>query len=330
MGLADWLNPEGDTYQGPPPTNAFIAPPTKRAAGKDWDSLASVYGKRPTPFAKTADLGAASTAESASVTAPGVSSAADDEIRARQMAMMAHLKAQASGTGPSAAGLQIAQGLNTTKMQQASAAASLAGRGNAGASLRNYGQNMASATMAANQSAANAKIQEAMAAQQQLAGLAGTARESDLSMASLRAGLGQQAALATSGYAQQSGLANQAAANEFARIRAGMSQQTGLANQEAWMSGQALNDKQIAELAALYESKYSTDRDLEIGRWRAKTERDTKKMLMDWKSYNDARNKELAAYGAAGEGAIKLGQYAAKDDSSPSAGSGYSGSNTRG
>jgi hypothetical protein len=117
------------------------------------------------------------------------------EFRAHQIELAKQLAAQARGEGPSLAALQLQQASDRNIANQMALAASMRG-GNPALAQRNLLSNAASLQQQTAMEAAQARMQEQLAAQQQLAGLAASGREADIGLATTQARLAQEAALA--------------------------------------------------------------------------------------------------------------------------------------
>ena len=160
----------------------------------------------------------------------------DAEFRGGQTRLMGQLEEQAAGRGPSLAAGQLREATDRNLAQQAGAAA--AGGGSAGLARRQLATGAAQANQQAGRDAAQMRIQEQMAARQQLQGVAQTGREQDINVANAQAQL-----------QQQTSLANQAAINSRAGQQAGLTQQAGLAGAESLNARQYQQASLNAQLA---------------------------------------------------------------------------------
>lgn len=156
--------------------------------------------------------------EEAKVGDINIDQAAQAEFRNRQMQLADMLQQQAAGQGPSLAELQFKQMLDRNVAAARSVAASnayanpaLAGR------LAAYG--VGDANAAAARDAATARLQEVLAARDQLGAVLGQGRESDINLATNQAGLSRDVAFA-----------NQSAANQRMAQQAAFEQQAAQFN----------------------------------------------------------------------------------------------------
>lgn len=133
-----------------------------------------------------------------------------NQFRMQQMAVAHQLAAQANGTAPSLAAMQLKQGQDAAIQNAAATAASQRGI-SPGMAARLQAQGTAGLMQQNNAQSAQLRLQEQQAAQQALAGLSSTARGQDLGAASTNAG-----------YEQQTALANQQAGLNKAQLVAGM------------------------------------------------------------------------------------------------------------
>lgn len=190
-----------------------------------------------------ATMSAATVAPTTNAQAASIDQSQQAQFRAGQSGLAAQLQAQAAGQGPSLAQSQLQQGTNRNIAQAMALAASQRGS-TAGQGLRQIAQQTTAANQQAAQQSADLRMQEQMAARQQLAGVLGQGREADIGLAASQAQLQQQAALqnadaantaglAQAQLAQQASMSNQDALNQFASQQAQLSQQASLANQAA-------------------------------------------------------------------------------------------------
>ena len=174
----------------------------------------------------------ASVGTAAQATAATINQTPQAEFRTGQAGLAAALQAQAMGQGPSLAQSQLRQATDRNIAQSMAMAASQRGA-TAGQGLRQIAQQASAANQQAAQQSADLRMQEQMAARQQLGGVLASGREQDIGLATSQAGLQQQA-----------GLANQSATNQFALAQADLTQGARLANQKAALEQTALNDAQ--------------------------------------------------------------------------------------
>jgi Chaperone of endosialidase len=156
--------------------------------------------------------------------------------RSQQQGLAQLLQAQANGTAPSAAEMQMQQGMQQQVQAQRAQAASARG-GNATLAGRTAANNIAMGQQNTNANAAQMRAQEQASGQQALGGVLSGMAGQDVGLATSQAQLGQQANLANQqsyyqGLQAQQGLIGQGMT--FAQ-----QQQQALANQQALQSGQA-------------------------------------------------------------------------------------------
>ena len=180
----------------------------------------------------------------------------DAEFRQGQAQLAAQLQAQAAGQGPSLATQQLKQATDRNIAQQAAAAA--AAGGNSALAQRNLSQNAAQLGRSAAADAAQMRIQEQLAAREQLAGVLAGARGQDIGLAQAQAQLQQQINLANQQAGNQFGLANMEALNQFALEQARLQQQgrqfdVGAANEFALQRAQMQQQAGLASQAQYNE-----------------------------------------------------------------------------
>lgn len=161
----------------------------------------------------------------------------DQQFRTGQTGLMGQLQEQAAGRGPSLAAGQLREATDRNLAQQSGAAA--AGGGNAALARRQLATGAAQANQQAGRDAAQMRIQEQLAARQQLQGVAQTGREQDINVANAQAQL-----------QQQTSLANQAALNSRSAQQAGLTQQAGLAGAES-LNARQYQQAQMNQQSAL-------------------------------------------------------------------------------
>src|SRR5574337_932125 len=140
-------------------------------------------------------IGAFQNAQAAQGRGANISRAEDLQGRAAQLGLLGQLQTQAAGGGPSLAGAQLKQAQDRALAQQM-AAASSGGGGNAAMRARQLATGAAASEQQTAQAAAQARMQEQLSAQQQVAGLASGMRAQDIGAAQAQAGLEQQALMA--------------------------------------------------------------------------------------------------------------------------------------
>ena len=117
------------------------------------------------------------------------------EVRGRQMSLADALAAQAAGEGPSLAARQLEEATGQNIAQSMALAASQRGA-TAGQGLRQIGQQTQLAQQQAARDAATMRIQEQLAAREQLGGVLSGTRAQDIGLSQSQAQLQQQRALA--------------------------------------------------------------------------------------------------------------------------------------
>lgn len=190
----------------------------------------------------------------ASAMAAQINTGQSDQMRGRQMGLADLLDAQARGTGgPSAAELQMRRGADQNVANAMGMMAAQRGS-NAGAAMRQIGQQRAAIGAQTNADAGLMRAQEQMSAQNQLGQLLTGVRGQDMSMATGQAQLQQQAGLAN----LQSSVQQRAMNDQMVQYytSAGMSlDQAKLAAQQAldqisferWKAREGINTQERAQ-----------------------------------------------------------------------------------
>jgi hypothetical protein len=160
-----------------------------------------------------------------------------NQMRSAQSGLVGQLQQQANGQGPSLATSQMNAGMAANRAAQMSQAASQRGFGNTAGAMRQAAYQTGAQNQTTAIASGQARIQEQLAARQQLAGVASDARGQDLNAASSNAQMQQQTNLANQamqGQNQEMGMkaqmANQNAMQAKQLADAGYSQQAGLQN----------------------------------------------------------------------------------------------------
>lgn len=184
----------------------------------------------------------------------------DAEFRAGQTQLMGQLQDQAAGRGPSLAGSQYQEAAERNIASQMGAAAAMGGR-NAGLAQRQLAAQAAAQGQQTARDVSNIRMQEQMAARQQLQGITQTGREQDINVARTQAELQQQTALANMQAQQQTNLTNVAALNERQMQQAQLNAQLRLANQQAGnqfalQQGQFGQQMNLANMQAFNERQW--------------------------------------------------------------------------
>lgn len=137
----------------------------------------------------------------------------DEEFRRGQTKLVGQLQEAAEGRGPSLATMQLRQATDRNVAQQMGASAALGG--NSALALRNAANNTVTANRQAGIDSAHMKVQEQLAARQQLGSVLAEGRGQDINVNTSQAGFNQQTNLANQSAHNQFGLANMDAANQF-------------------------------------------------------------------------------------------------------------------
>jgi hypothetical protein len=228
--------------------------------------------------------------------------------RGLQMDMASRLKDQMDGKGPSLAQQQLNMGLNQSLKAQMAAAASARGGGtNAALSMRNLGNSADDMRAGLAGQAGMLRLQEQLGAQGQYAALTNAMRGQDLAWTQMQHQGGmmnvankQQALGTNASFAQQAGLANQGAQNQFA-----MGQFQGDLNT------MAMNDAQQRALlgyrgSMLDRALTSEERNMEFNMRMAG---------MDYQSGEDQKKRNLALFGGlTGAGGSMMSSGAQSDE----------------
>lgn len=210
-------------------------------------SYAQGVNLAPAQLAQNQNIGAANTAQGVNLGSAAQANAAqlnsqDAQFRNNQVALSNALTSQMNGNGPSLAASQYQQAAEQNLANQLGAAATLGG-GNASLGARQLAQNAALQGQQTARDVSNIRLQEQLAAQQQLAGVSSTGRDQDINLAAQNAQLQQQAALANqsaqNAYGLQQGQMslqnnqfNASLLNDRQYQQAQLNQQTALANQQ--------------------------------------------------------------------------------------------------
>lgn len=213
------------------------------------------------------------------------------QFRQQQTGLANQLEAQANGQGPSLAQDQLRRGLEQSLLSAVSAGASMRGPG-AGGAIRAIQQNQAGMAQQAAGDSAALRMQEQLQAQNQLGQLLAGARGQDIGFASEGAAL-----------AQQTGLANAGAQNQFALQQGQLDQQTGQANLQATLQQRMLND----QLTRSYlEMGLSLDQAQQAARMRLEELRTQQNLAVEGMksgAYNTSLGQRIGLLNAAGQAA---------------------------
>jgi hypothetical protein len=213
----------------------------------------------------------------------------DAEFRSGQTGLMRDLQEQSAGRGPSLAAGQLREATDRNLAQQQAAAAA------SGSPLaqRNLQNQATVANQQVARDAAQMRIQEQLAARQQLQGVTQTGREQDINVANAQAQLQQQTALA-----------NQAAINARAGQQAGLNQQAGIFSaeqlnqrqfQQAQLNAQlALANQQAGMQANLANQQYGNQFALQQGQFGQQMN------LANMQAYNERQALQAQLYQQAG------------------------------
>lgn len=212
--------------------------------------VASMFGKS---VARTNQANRAASQAAALTAAPAYIGAASNieqqhtlglanALRGQQYGALGMLQAQAMGLAPSAAQIQLQQGMQSGLAQQLALAASQRGATNASLAQRGVMNNAAGLGQQVNSQTALLRAQEQAQAQQTYANALAGYRGQDITAAKNQADLGQAANMFNAGATQQMSLANMQAQNQNQQYYAGMQQQINLANLQAQIQQKQLND----------------------------------------------------------------------------------------
>lgn len=160
-------------------------------APKDVTAPTGPTGSAPTMGGPTAFQGA----QIASVADPRaalIDMSAQNQFRDQQMTLAQSLAQQAAGQGPSLAGQMLRQGAEANTAATFAQLASQRG-GPSAMGARSAMQNASQIQAQTSRDAANARIQEQLAAREQLAGVLNTGRQGDISLATSQAQMQQEA-----------------------------------------------------------------------------------------------------------------------------------------
>lgn len=112
-----------------------------------------------------------------------IDTAAQDELRKKQMALIMALEDQANGVGPSLAQAQLRQATDRNLGQTMALAATVGQGGPRGAVLRGLGNRLTGANQQAAQDSSMLRLQEQLQARNQLGAIVGGARGQDIGLA---------------------------------------------------------------------------------------------------------------------------------------------------
>ena len=225
---------------------------TTQAAQTNLANMRQYGGAQLSPMqnAQAAQIGQMQQGQAAQAQGTNINTAQQNQFRNAQGGLAALEAQAATGQGPSIANMQLQQGLGANLQSQMAAAQSQRGFGNAGATQRNLANQAASANMQTEQAAAQQRVNETLAARQQLADISSQARGQDIGLAQSQAQLGQQNQQFNAGNQQQMALANMGYTNQASLAQAQLQQQTNLANQAAQNTG-SLTQAQLYQQANL-------------------------------------------------------------------------------
>jgi hypothetical protein len=174
------------------------------------------------------------------------------EWKERQRGLADALTQQSMGQGPSLAGAQLSQARDQNIATQMALAAS--GRGvNPALAQRQVANQAAMAGQQAARDSATMRIQEQLAARQQLAGVTEGARAQDIGLATSQAGLTQQANLAN----QQAALDAERIRNQSQQFYEGALVNQGNTNRQAMMDYNQLQSQQALGIQGINAGAYN-------------------------------------------------------------------------
>lgn len=161
-------------------------------APKDVTAPTGPTGSAPTMGGPTAFTGATIGGPTADPRAALIDMSAQNQFRDQQMTLAQSLAQQAAGQGPSLAGQMLRQGAEANTAATFAQLASQRG-GPSAMGARSAMQNASQIQAQTSRDAANARIQEQLAAREQLAGVLNTGRQGDISLATSQAQMQQEA-----------------------------------------------------------------------------------------------------------------------------------------
>jgi len=186
----------------------------------------------PTQNMQSAQIGNASTSNAAQASNANINRQ-DEQFRAQQSNLANNLEQAAAGNGPSLVSGQLNQGLAASNAARMAAASSQRGYGNTASTMRQLAQDQSVQQFATAQAAGQAKLQEQLAAREQLGNALTSARGQDIGVNTSQGQLLSNENLQNAQLNQQTSLANQDAANQFKLSQAQLDQQTNKSNQDA-------------------------------------------------------------------------------------------------
>lgn len=229
-------SPPRGTWSARPPTETPAAASSPAHKSRYADALGQAMGnvqQRQAPVAT-----AANAPNAAQMIAAQINPQAN-ALRGEQLQDIEALRRAATGAGPSAAELQMRQGLDRGMAAQRSAAASMRGV-NPALAQRMTTDNIANLQADVAGQTGVLRAQEQAAARDALAQAMYAARGQDIGLATTQAGLQQQA-----------DMANMQANQQAAMLGAGFEQQTALANQQAALMAAGQGDAAMARYLGL-------------------------------------------------------------------------------
>lgn len=154
------------------------------------------------------------------------------EARARQVALIQQLEAQARGDGPSLAAVQLRAAQDRATKQQQAIIASRPDL-SAALALRLASNQRGDLEAQTNQEVAQARVAEILQAREQLNSILGQTRQQDIGVEAANVAAVNQFGLTQAGLAQEAGLATQQQANAARFAQAELQQQAALGNRDA-------------------------------------------------------------------------------------------------
>ena len=236
--------------------NTLVAPTVDPVTGQVIAPVSQMQAAQLAPTQLAQDV---QVAPAALVQGQSIEQQQQAELRAKQVALANALEGQAAGTQPSLAEAQMKMANDRAIAQQMAIAG--ASKGPVALAQRQAAMNTAALQQQNAQAAGALRLQEQTQAQEQLSNLLGTARSTDVGLATTQAQLGQQANLSNqgaintasgqqAGLSQQTALANALAQNQAAQQQGQFQQQAGMVNTEA-QNQQAQAQAQLSQQANL-------------------------------------------------------------------------------
>jgi hypothetical protein len=265
-------------------------------------------GTRMAPQMQSAQVGAAGQTEAARMAAneriqrEQLDRSEDRQARQGQQSLVGDLQEAAAGRGPSLAGMQLREAQDRNSKQAMSMAASMRG-GNAALAQRNATNAVSQGNQQAARDSAQMKVQEQLAARQQLQGTLDNMRGQDIGVAGNQAQLNMGANQFNSSQTfdrnrsqfdaqNQIALSNTGARNQFQLQQAQLNQEASARNQEAHMGMTRMNDQAQQHYYDTQAQQNEANRQAAMGYETLETNRDTTMHGLEAQAYeNSAKRK---------------------------------------